>query len=84
MNAQAPQTIVIVERKSVLLAFLLTLFFGPLGMLYSTVAGALIMLVISSVLALVTVGLSLFITHPICIIWGCVAASASKRRLRIP
>lgn len=82
MNAQAPQTIVIVERKSVLLAFLLTLFFGPLGMLYSTVAGALIMLAISAVLAFLTGGLSLIITHPICIIWGCIAASASKRRLR--
>lgn len=84
MNAPTPQTIVIVERKSVGLAFLLTLLFGPLGMLYSTVAGALIMLVVSAVLGFLTLGLSLFVTHPICIIWGCVAASRSNRRLRIP
>jgi len=86
MTSSTPsaRTIVIVERKSVGLAFLLTLFFGPLGMLYSTVAGAIIMLVISSVLAFFTVGLSLIVTHPICIIWGCLAASASNKRLRIP
>jgi len=82
MSSPTRQTIIVLERKSVGLAFLLTLLFGPLGMLYSTVAGALIMLVISSVLAFFTVGISLIITHPICIVWGCLAASASNKRLR--
>ena len=71
--------VVFVERKSMGLAFLLTLLFGPLGMLYTTVAGALIMLVISGVLAFFTAGLSLIVTHPICILWGCLAA---RRKVR--
>jgi hypothetical protein len=82
MPSPSPQTIVIVERKSVGLAFLLTLLFGPLGMLYTTVGGALIMLVISAALGFFTFGVSLFVTHPICILWGCLAASASNKRLR--
>ena len=62
------------RQKSMAVAFLLTFFFGPLGMLYSTVAGALIMLVVSVVLGFLTAGLSLFVTWPICIIWAMMAA----------
>lgn len=40
-------------EKSVGVAFVLTFFFGPLGMLYSTVAGALILLGITLVVAVV-------------------------------
>ena len=65
-------------RKSALVAFLLAFFFGPLGMFYSTVGGALIMLVVSVILAIFTVGFSLLLTHPICCIWAAVAASNSR------
>jgi hypothetical protein len=68
--------VVLRPPKSVGAAILLTILFGPLGMLYSTVPGALIMIVISVFLAAITVGLSLFITWPICIIWGALAAQS--------
>jgi hypothetical protein len=69
--------------KSVGVAFLLTFFFGPLGMLYSTVSGALIMLGISIVggifVGIITLGLAWLIWGPAIwvtsIIWGCTAAS---------
>ena len=64
--------------KSVGVAFLLTFLFGPLGMFYATVPGAWIMLAVSVVGALLTVGVSLVITWPICIVWACVAASNSN------
>lgn len=60
-------------RQSVWVAFILTFFFGPFGMFYSTVPGAVVMLVVSLFFALFTFGLSLFITWPICIIWGMAA-----------
>jgi len=66
----------VVQRKSVGVAILLTFLFGPLGMLYSTVSGALIMIAVSFILALVTAGISLFITWPICIVWGALAAES--------
>ncbi|WP_166442172.1 DUF2510 domain-containing protein [Nakamurella flava] len=67
--------------KSVGIAFLLTFFFGPLGMLYSTVPGALIMLAISFFggifFGLLTLGLIWIVWAPlmwvISIVWGCVA-----------
>jgi len=75
------------DPKSVGIAFLLTLFFGPLGMFYSTVDGALIMtgaLVVGAVVVgLVTLGVGLLIWGPliwiISIIWGCAAASEKSR-----
>lgn len=67
--------------KSVGVAFLLTFLFGPFGMFYSTVAGALIMLGVGFVGGLVfgilTFGLIWFIWAPliwvVSIVWGCVA-----------
>ncbi|MGC1853498.1 MAG: DUF2510 domain-containing protein [Solirubrobacterales bacterium] len=70
------------SQKSVAGAVLLALFFGPLGMLYATVPGALIMFVISIPVALFTLGLGLLITLPICAIWAGVAASSHNARLQ--
>jgi hypothetical protein len=66
----------VMPQKSVGVAILLTVLFGPLGMLYSTVPGALVMLLVSVVLVMATAGISIFITWPICIIWGAIAAQS--------
>jgi hypothetical protein len=89
MNDQTPvavqQTTVIQvgSQKSVAGAVLLALFFGPLGMIYSTVVGALIMFAISFIVAIATLGLGLIITAPICAIWAGIAASNHNKRLGI-
>lgn len=63
------------RRKSVVVALLLTFLFGPFGMFYSTIVGGLVMVPVSIVGIFLTFGLSIFITHPICMIWAAVAAS---------
>ena len=80
MAIQTPQHVVVTQTKSVGISILLTVLFGPLGMLYSTVPGALIMLVISVIVALVTAGIGVVITWPICIIWGAVAVNSYNKR----
>ena len=75
------------EPKSVGVAFLLTLFFGPLGMFYSTVNGALIMtgalFIGAAVVFLVTLGIGVLVWVPavwiVSIVWGCTAASEQRR-----
>lgn len=52
-RAAAPAPLPPPPRKSVGLAFLLTFLFGPLGMLYSTVTGALVMLGITAVVSVI-------------------------------
>jgi len=78
---QNPQTVVAIPVKSVGVSLLLTFFFGPLGMLYSTIWGGVIMLIVSIILGLVTLGLSFFLTWPVCMIWGAVAASSYNKKL---
>lgn len=75
------QVIVVGSSKSVGIAILLTVLFGPLGMLYSTVTGAIVMIVVGVIPAFCTAGFSLFITWPICVIWGAVAASSHNKKL---
>ena len=73
-------TVVVGGGKSVGVAFLLTFFFGPIGLLYATVVGGLIMIGVELfllILGLVTFGLAWLLfgfTWVICIVWGCIAA----------
>jgi hypothetical protein len=61
--------------KSVGVAFVLTFFFGPFGLFYVSTPVALIALVVSFMLLVLTLGSSLFLTWFAIIILGCVLAS---------
>ena len=78
---QQPRPVIITKTKSIAISLLPTFFFGPFGMLYSTIPGALIMLVVSAIVAVLTLGHGLFITHPICMLWGALAAHRYNQRL---
>ena len=79
VNNAVSTVVVIGRRKSVGVAFLLTLMFGPLGMLYSTVGGALFMMLVSFLgfffIGAVTLGIGglgwLALCWFIAILWGC-------------
>lgn len=78
------QHVVVTPTKSVGISLILTILFGPLGLLYSTAVGGLIMIVASIVLPSFTFGLvtlALLITWPISIIWGAVAVSFHNKKL---
>lgn len=67
--------------KSVGIALLLTFIFGPIGMLYSTVWGGLIMLLINLPIAILTLGLGLIFTWPIQLIWAALAVRSYNKKL---
>lgn len=73
----ATRVVVVGPQKSVGLAVLLAFFFGPLGMLYSTVAGAILFLLID----IVTLGFGLILTWPLGMLWAGLAASARNRQV---
>ena len=68
--------VMVAPTKSVGIALLLAIFFGPLGMLYSTVVGGITMMVVSLIVGLLTLGFGLFVTWPICVIWAAIAANS--------
>lgn len=79
MNANKP--IVVVSTKSPGIAILLTILFGPIGMFYSTIPGAIIMCLVSLVVGVLTLGVGLVLIWPICILWAALAARAYNKRI---
>jgi hypothetical protein len=81
MTDEARQLVVVSPTKSMGVSIILTILFGPLGMFYSTVSGALIMIVVSFAVSVLTFGLGLLLTWPISIIWGAAATSSYNKKL---
>ena len=80
-NVQKPQTIIVKSTKNVGLAAGLALFFGPLGMCYSTLKGALVMFIVNVVVGFLTLGMGCLLTLPICAIWAYIAAKKYNEEL---
>ena len=73
--------IVVAAPKSVGLAIVLALIFGPLGLLYSSVLGAIVMFVLYIPVIIFTAGIGLILAQPICAVWAAIAANSSNNKL---
>ncbi len=60
--APAKTVIVVADTRNTGLEIVLAVFFGPLGLFYSSILGGFVMLVVSSLSALFTLGMSIVIT----------------------
>lgn len=78
---QQPQVIVIAEQKSLGVALLLTILFGPLGLLYATPMGGLLLLCITFVVGVLTLGFGLFLGWIAAIVWSVVAVGQHNERM---
>ncbi|WP_298128425.1 hypothetical protein [Ferrovum sp.] len=74
------------EPKNLAVAVILTLIFGPLGMLYATISGGLIMGAVNLlilVISFLTFGIgSVFflITWPVCVIWTIISVNTQNKK----
>lgn len=75
------KVIITYSPKSVGIALLLTFIFGPIGMLYSTVWGGIIMLLINLPIAIFTLGFGLIFTWPIQLVWAVLAVRSYNNKL---
>ncbi|HZY37262.1 MAG TPA: hypothetical protein VFE53_11465, partial [Mucilaginibacter sp.] len=81
-NPQYQQNIIIVgKQKSVGVAFLLAFLFGPLGLLYASVTGGIVMFILGVIISIVTLGFGLIVVWIACIIWAVVAANNANSRV---
>ena len=71
------------RSKSLLLSALLTFFLGPLGMIYTTIVGFLVMSVATTVVGILTLGHGLAVMWPLCMIWGVWAGHRFNERQRL-
>lgn len=72
---------VMVAGKSMAMAIVLAIIFGPLGMLYATVAGGIVMIFISILAAVFTLGFGLFLTWPVCVVWAAIATNSYNKKM---
>jgi uncharacterized integral membrane protein len=86
-NQQSPnppyqQTIVIVSKpKSVGVAFALAFLFGPLGLLYASIVGGIVMFILGIIISIVTLGFGLIFVWIACIIWAIVASNNANNKI---
>ena len=66
--------------KNVWIAVLLAGLFGPFGLFYATVSGAMVMLVVAITLAMFTFGIGVFLVWPFCAIWAWRATLSYNQR----
>lgn len=74
--------VVVGKSKSVGVAFILAFFFGPLGLLYASVLGGIVMFFAGILLFLVLPVVGAVIAWIGCLIWAVVAANAENEKLR--
>ena len=78
---KGPQVVIARSPKSVGLSLILTILFGPLGMLYANVVHGIIMIVLAFIIGVITLGFGAVITWPISIIWGYLDVKSYNRKL---
>ena len=79
-TSENKQTIIIKSQKSAGTAALLAFLFGPLGMLYSTIPGAIVMFFITAIAVVLTAGIGLLVTVPMCTIWAYMKVNGDNNR----
>lgn len=78
---QVHQTVIVMgKQKSAGLAFLLTFLFGPIGLLYASVSGGIIMIVLGVIIGIVTLGFGLIVVWIISMIWAVVSANNANNK----
>jgi hypothetical protein len=73
--------VITIPMKSSGISIILTILFGPIGMFYSTVSGAIIMCAISLVVGVLSAGTLLPFCYIISIIWGAISVSTYNTKL---
>jgi hypothetical protein len=81
MNGNGTNIIITMPAKSMGLSIFLTLVFGSFGLLYSSILGFFVMLLLDLVVGGMTLGVGLIITHPIAMIWGIIAVKRYNSNL---
>ena len=70
------------RKKSIVLAVILGTFFGPLGLIYSTVTGAVVLIPLAIVLGVLTpfvLGAGALLVLPVSFVWAIVGTVRNNR-----
>ena len=75
------QVVVAKTEKNLGIAVVLAAIFGPLGLFYASIIGGFIMVAVSFLVGLLTFGVGLLFTWPLCILWAYLATKRYNAKL---
>ena len=75
------KTIVVAQKKSMGIALILTIMFGPLGLLYASVGGGLLLIVFGLVVGFFTLGVGAVLAWGLSIIWAIFAVAGHNGKI---
>lgn len=81
MSQNQANVVITRSPKSQGIGIVLTLMFGSVGLFYSSIIGAIIMIVVEIATAILTMGIGLVVTHIICATWSMIAVSSYNKKL---
>ena len=81
MNQPIQTTIIVSPQKSMGAALALTFFFGPLGLLYASVAGGIIMFILTVIVGILTLGIGFVVGWIGSIIWAAIAVNRHNAKV---
>ena len=81
LDTGATKVVVVGKQKSLVVALILTFLFGPLGLLYATVPGALILLVLTLVVGFFTLGIGFIVGWLASMIWAVFAVNSHNSKI---
>jgi len=70
------------SEKNMTISLVLAFFFGPIGLFYASVTGGIVMIIVTLIVTIFTLGFGLFIIVPICVVWAAIATSKYNQRRR--
>jgi len=78
---QAQKTIVVAQKKSMGIALILTILFGPLGLLYASVGGGLLLVLFGVVVGFFTLGAGAILAWGLSIVWAIFSVSSHNGKI---
>ena len=70
-------------RKSHIISLILTFIFGPLGLFYSTIGGAIALTILAIAIGSITLGIGALFLWPVAMIVGFFAVNRHNRRANL-
>ena len=73
-------TVIVTQQKSMGAALILTFLFGPLGLFYASIIGGIVMLILTVIIGILTLGVGFFFGWFVSIIWAAIAVNGHNKR----
>ena len=80
-NSATTALLAVSQKKSMGVALILTILFGPLGLLYATVPGGLVLLLLTFVIGIATLGVGFLFGWIVSIIWAVIAVNSHNEKI---